>query len=74
MRPEVTPEGIRGHDAKESFPNCVSCKPPGGGGDARMGEGLGEREGWSGERGWGGLCVLRVRGNVSYSPHSLPLS
>ena len=50
MRPEVTPERIRGHDTKPSFLKCVFCKPPGGGGggDARMGEGLGEGDG-----GWG---------------------
>lgn len=53
MRPEVTPERIRGHDTKPSFLKCVFCKPPGGGGggDARMGEGLGEGDGGSREKG-----------------------
>lgn len=61
MRPD-TPERIRGRDTKPSLPKCVFCKPSdgGGGGAARMGVGLGEREGEerAGERGWGGLYVL----------------
>lgn len=58
MRPD-TPERIRGRDTKPSLLKCVFCKPPdgGGGGAARMG--LGEGEERTGERGWGGLCVLR---------------